>query len=224
MITFSTRSGNSRVRSPSFPNLKVFTVLHRQVDGIWPYWIPEQAAAKNSFTWNGIWMLTAPNMAGKSTLMRSTTVVALLANAGLLAPVQGGLVPRYDGYFVRTASFDVPSEGKSSFAQARPCAPLLLPSAASGAAATFSSWRSPLQEMDDLHVLTSECGQRYIWKRTPRLHAPRTSCLLYNHPQVVDHARRNRPWHFNSRRSSSGSGASGVAGRKRCYPASRGVL
>ncbi|KAL1524966.1 hypothetical protein AB1Y20_019842 [Prymnesium parvum] len=105
-----------------------------KVDGIWPYWIPEQAAAKNSFTWNGIWMLTAPNMAGKSTLMRSTTVVALLANAGLLAPVQGGLVPRYDGYFVRTASFDVPSEGKSSFAQ----------------------------EMDDLHVLTSECGQRSL--------------------------------------------------------------
>ena len=57
-------------------------------------------------------------MAGKSTLMRATTVAALLANVGLLAPVDGGTVPRYTSYFVRTASFDVPAEGKSAFAQA----------------------------------------------------------------------------------------------------------
>ena len=76
-------------------------------------------------------------MAGKSTLMRSTTVAALLTNCGLMAPVEGGTedwleggtdggaeggveggaIPRYDSYFVRTASFDVPSEGKSAFAQ-----------------------------------------------------------------------------------------------------------
>ena len=36
----------------------------------------------NSFEWRGVWMLTAPNMAGKSSLMRATTVAALLGNAG----------------------------------------------------------------------------------------------------------------------------------------------
>lgn len=92
-----------------------------QIEGLWPYWLSGNAATKNSFTWEGIWLLTAPNMAGKSTLMRSTTVAALLANVGLLAPIKQALVPRYDCYFVRTASFDVPSEGKSSFAQASLC-------------------------------------------------------------------------------------------------------
>ena len=63
-------------------------------------------------------MLTAPNMAGKSSLMRATTVATLLGNAGLFAPVaSGSVVPRYDSYFVRTAAFDVPAEGMSAFAQ-----------------------------------------------------------------------------------------------------------
>jgi DNA mismatch repair ATPase MutS len=44
-------------------------------------------------------VLTAPNMAGKSSLMRATTVATLLGNAGLFAPVaSGSVVPRYDPY------------------------------------------------------------------------------------------------------------------------------
>ena len=49
----------------------------------------------NALSWRGIWVLTAPNMAGKSSLMRATTVACLLANAGLFAPCDG-VVPRYD--------------------------------------------------------------------------------------------------------------------------------
>jgi DNA mismatch repair ATPase MutS len=43
-------------------------------------------------------------------------VVALLANCGLMVPCSSAVVPRYDCFFLRTASFDVPSEGKSAFA------------------------------------------------------------------------------------------------------------
>jgi len=88
-----------------------------RVEGVWPYWLSADGAARNSFEWRGLWLLTAPNMAGKSSLMRGTLAAALLANAGLYAPVDDALVPRYDGYFLRTASYDVPSEGRSSFAQ-----------------------------------------------------------------------------------------------------------
>ena len=104
------------------------------MEGVWPYWLSADGAARNSFEWRGLWLLTAPNMAGKSSLMRGTLAAALLANAGLYAPVEDALVPRYDGYFLRTSAFDVPAEGMSAFAQ----------------------------EMDDLQVMTSESTPRSL--------------------------------------------------------------
>jgi len=91
-------------------------------------------AAANGFDLDGIWLLTAPNMAGKSSLMRATLVAALLANCGLLAPVASATVPRYDAFFLRTGAFDVPAEGKSAFAQ----------------------------EMEDVAVMASECTRRSL--------------------------------------------------------------
>jgi DNA mismatch repair ATPase MutS len=76
-----------------------------------PYWLGSAAVA-NTFTLQGIFLLTAPNMSGKSTLMRSTMAAALLAGAGLHVPAAAATVPRYDAFFLRTASFDVPAEGK----------------------------------------------------------------------------------------------------------------
>lgn len=72
----------------------------------------------------GIFLLTAPNMSGKSTLMRALAVAALLGNCGLFVPCTGrgaesntagrqvevSGIPRFDNVFVRTASFDVPAE------------------------------------------------------------------------------------------------------------------
>ncbi len=41
---------------------------------------------------------------------------ALLANCGLMVPAQKSSVPRYSSFYLRGASRDAPSEGKSSFA------------------------------------------------------------------------------------------------------------
>ena len=38
---------------------------------VWPYWMDKSQGVSNSFTLDGIFLLTAPNMSGKSTLMRS---------------------------------------------------------------------------------------------------------------------------------------------------------
>lgn len=49
--------------------------------------------------------------------MRSVLVTALLANCGLFVPcLKSAIIPEYDAYFLRTSSFDIPSEGKSSLA------------------------------------------------------------------------------------------------------------
>jgi hypothetical protein len=96
-----------------------------------PYWLDKRAAVTNNIDLNGQWLLSGANMSGKSTLLRSVTAAALLANCGLAAPIQydSGAddnhnddreykipIPRLDGYFLRTNGSDCPSEGLSAFA------------------------------------------------------------------------------------------------------------
>lgn len=87
-----------------------------RVEGLTPYWFSRDKAMKNEIELNGIMLLTAPNMSGKSTLMRSVLVIALLANCGLFIPATSATIPRFDTFFLRTASYDIPSEAKSAFA------------------------------------------------------------------------------------------------------------
>ena len=87
-----------------------------QLHDLTPYWIDRKRSTPNSFQINGIFLLTAPNMSGKSTLLRSVLVAALLANCGMFVPCSSGSFPRFDNFFIRTASYDIPSEGMSSFA------------------------------------------------------------------------------------------------------------
>lgn len=83
---------------------------------VWPYWIDRSEAVGNTFDLNGMWVLTAPNMSGKSTIMRSTAAAALLTVCGLCAPLKpGSTIRRFDHIFVRGASSDVPTEQKSAF-------------------------------------------------------------------------------------------------------------
>ena len=85
-------------------------------EGLWPYWMDRSESVANSFDLDGLFLLTAPNMSGKSTLMRSTAAAALMTNAGLCAPLLfGSSVKRFDSLFVRGASADVPTEDKSAF-------------------------------------------------------------------------------------------------------------
>lgn len=83
---------------------------------VFPYWMDRSTAVSNTFDLEGMWILTAPNMAGKSTVLRSTAAAALLSVCGLAAPLGSrSLVRRFDHLFVRGASADVPAEQKSAF-------------------------------------------------------------------------------------------------------------
>jgi len=105
-----------------------------KLDLMIPYWMPINQAVPNSVTLDGIYLLTAPNMAGKSTLMRSILACSLLGNCGLFVPCTRAFIPRYDSYFLRATSHDVPAEGKSAFAV----------------------------EMDDLRVMLRDCTPRSL--------------------------------------------------------------
>jgi len=47
--------------------------------GLWPYWMDKTMSKQNTFDLDLMILLTAPNMSGKSTLMRSSAAAALLA-------------------------------------------------------------------------------------------------------------------------------------------------
>jgi hypothetical protein len=67
----------------------------------------------NTFDCDGMLLLTGPNMAGKSTILRAAGAAALLANCGLHVPAAEAQVPRFSAYYVRMASADSPAEGLS---------------------------------------------------------------------------------------------------------------
>eukprot|EP01052_Picozoa_sp_SAG31_P028904 SAG31_NODE_2830_length_5027_cov_3.418425_8_plen_430_part_00 len=48
-----------------------------------PYWLGSDEAVPNDVFLDGQWLLTGPNMSGKSTVLRAVTAAALLANCGV---------------------------------------------------------------------------------------------------------------------------------------------
>lgn len=98
---------------PSFANdLKIKASRHPVV---------EQSVNKN-FVANDIEMkahscllLTGPNMAGKSTLMRQVALTAILAQTGCYVPADSAQVPIFDALFTRIGASDQLSEGLSTF-------------------------------------------------------------------------------------------------------------
>mmetsp|Transcript_6673 Transcript_6673/g.13209 ORF Transcript_6673/g.13209 Transcript_6673/m.13209 type:complete len:1090 (+) Transcript_6673:141-3410(+) len=83
---------------------------------VFPYWMHGSKAVTNTFDLSSMILLTAPNMSGKSTLMRSTAAAALLTVCGLCAPLSSeSRISRFDTLFLRGASADVPTEDKSAF-------------------------------------------------------------------------------------------------------------
>ena len=60
--------------------------------GLSPYWMDRSSCEVASIRLEGLFLLTAPNTSGKSTLMRSALVAALLANCGLFVPCSQAMV------------------------------------------------------------------------------------------------------------------------------------
>ncbi len=62
-----------------------------------------------------IWLLTGPNMAGKSTFLRQCALIAILAQAGLFVPAQGARIGVVDQLFSRVGAADDLARGRSTF-------------------------------------------------------------------------------------------------------------
>lgn len=81
-----------------------------------PFWMEHYDAVPNDLSVEGVVLLTGPNMAGKSTVLRSAAALALLASCGLRCPASRARVPFFDSLIVRMSSTDSPAQGLSSYA------------------------------------------------------------------------------------------------------------
>jgi DNA mismatch repair protein MutS len=60
-------------------------------------------------------LVTGPNMAGKSTFLRQTALIALLAQVGSFVPAEEAHLPLFDGIYTRIGASDDLAGGKSTF-------------------------------------------------------------------------------------------------------------
>ena len=64
---------------------------------------------------NLIMLITGPNMSGKSTFMRQTAIIAIMAQIGCFVPATKAMLPIFDQIFTRIGSSDDISAGQSTF-------------------------------------------------------------------------------------------------------------
>lgn len=62
-----------------------------------------------------IFLITGPNMSGKSTYMRMFAMIVFMAQCGIFVPADEATLPLYDALFTRIGSSDDLSGGKSTF-------------------------------------------------------------------------------------------------------------
>ncbi|HEV2595668.1 MAG TPA: DNA mismatch repair protein MutS [Sphingomicrobium sp.] len=62
-----------------------------------------------------LWLITGPNMGGKSTFLRQTAIIAVLAQAGSFVPAADATVGIVDRLFSRVGSADNLARGRSTF-------------------------------------------------------------------------------------------------------------
>ncbi len=62
-----------------------------------------------------IWLVTGPNMAGKSTFLRQNALIAILAQAGMFVPAERARIGVVDQLFSRVGAADDLARGRSTF-------------------------------------------------------------------------------------------------------------
>ncbi|EKE10185.1 MAG: hypothetical protein ACD_16C00073G0009 [uncultured bacterium] len=100
---------------PALDETLAFDIIggrHPVVEALLPQEIP---FIPNDCRLNGLWLLTGPNMAGKSTFLRQNALIALMAHMGMYVPAQKAHIGIMDRIFSRVGASDDLARGRSTF-------------------------------------------------------------------------------------------------------------
>lgn len=93
-------------------NIIIKSGRHPTISQINPQFIPNDTQLTQE---ESLWIITGPNMGGKSTYLRQVALICILAQCGSLVPAQFANLPLLDRVFTRIGSGDNLAQGKSTF-------------------------------------------------------------------------------------------------------------
>ena len=93
--------------------LAIFDARHPVVEGRTESFVPNDVRLNE--TDHQVVVLTGPNMGGKSTYLRQTALIVLLAQAGSFVPARDATLPIIDRIFARIGAADNLARGQSTF-------------------------------------------------------------------------------------------------------------
>lgn len=94
--------------------LKLENSRHPVVERVMDYndYVPNDCALDND---TFIYLITGPNMSGKSTYMRQIAIISIMAQMGAYVPCESATLPIFDQIFTRIGAADDLVSGKSTF-------------------------------------------------------------------------------------------------------------
>ena len=144
-----------------------------------------------------IWLVTGPNMAGKSTFLRQNALIAILAQMGSYVPAQIARIGIVDRVFSRVGAADDLARGRSTFMvemvetaailnQAGPQAFVILDEIGRGTA-TFDGLSIAWAALEHLHEV-NRCRTLFA------THYHELTALASNRPSLACHTMRVKEW------------------------------
>ena len=115
-------ANQAKIRNYIRPNISDDKTLEI-IDGRHPVVENQMIFSENSFISNDcilnesdyIWLITGPNMAGKSTYLRQNALIVIMAQAGLYVPAKEANIGIFDKIFSRVGASDDLAKGQSTF-------------------------------------------------------------------------------------------------------------
>lgn len=116
LISFAAVANEYHLKEPVF-NQEMLNIT----DGRHP--VVEKVIGENTYVPNDlqmddenfIYLITGPNMSGKSTYMRQVAIISIMAQIGMYVPAQSASLPVFDAIYTRIGASDDLSSGKSTF-------------------------------------------------------------------------------------------------------------
>lgn len=116
LLAFSQRASDHGYTRPVLHDLKDIIIeqgRHPTVEqGMSSRFIPNDTHLTDA---ESTWIITGPNMGGKSTYLRQVALIAIMAQIGSFVPAKSACLPLLDRIFTRIGAGDNVAQGKSTF-------------------------------------------------------------------------------------------------------------